>query len=56
MSTAPGVGPSGAPDGAFRRTDFGMDHVAPRKYDVIGTSYPEMRARLVSEERTKRAR
>ena len=55
LSTAMGVGPSGAPDGAFRRSDFGTDRLQPRRYDPIGTGqdrWPSPRARPVSEERS----
>jgi hypothetical protein len=49
LGTEPNVGPRGAPDGAFRRSDLEMDRIAPRRFDPIGTSWPDLRARQISE-------
>lgn len=38
IGTAPGVGPRGAPDGAYLDTDLGVDRVSPRGFDPMGTS------------------
>lgn len=38
LGTSPGVGPSGAPDATGLDSDFGVDRVSPRDFDVLGTS------------------
>lgn len=57
LGTAAGVGPSGAPEGAYRNSDFGMDRISPRRFDPIGTPierWPNGRrtSRLVAELRS----
>jgi hypothetical protein len=53
MGTAPGVGPSGAIRGGTS-SDFGVDRVSPRRFDVIGTPLerqgPQEPSTLVSRE------
>lgn len=37
VSTAPGVGPRGAPSGETIATDLGVDRISPRRMDPLGT-------------------
>lgn len=37
VSTAPGVGPRGAPAANALDTDLGVDRITPRRFDPIGT-------------------
>ena len=57
LGTAPGVGPIGRVGGG-NESDFGMDRVAPREFDPMGTSLERYRrtegSRLLSGEIRRR--